>query len=37
MGVVVLDRSGKVVYHYNGMTVTNLQVDVVKVLRDAGV
>ncbi|MDR3701382.1 MAG: redoxin domain-containing protein [Candidatus Sulfopaludibacter sp.] len=36
-GVVVLDRSGKVVYHSNGMTGTTLQQDVVTALRDAGV
>ncbi len=37
MGVLVLDRSGKVVYHSNGMTGTSLQQDVVAALRDAGV
>ena len=37
MGVLVLDRSGKVVYHSNGMSGTSLQQDVVTALRDAGV
>jgi outer membrane lipoprotein-sorting protein len=37
MGTVVLDRSGKVVYHSDGMTGTSLQQDVVAALRDAGV
>jgi hypothetical protein len=35
LGVVVLDRSGRVAYHSNGMTGTSLQQDVVTALRDA--
>ncbi len=36
IGLVVLDRSGKVVYHSNGTTGSSLQKDVVAALRDAG-
>jgi hypothetical protein len=37
IGVVVLDRSGKVVYHSNGTTGTSLRQDVVAASRAAGV